>query len=1523
MKKFYSVRLQKACCLLSMMLLILGAHFSAVGQKQITLPRGTNIHNAAAYSNAGQITASRNVKAADGRDLTVSVTGKMPAGATMSATPVSRSAKKGKQVYCAYDISISKDGQHWQPQAGHPALVSIEDPTFVDGQLMDVWHEGANGLEFVATVAPVNGKITFPAQSFSVYIVTQTGDYARLKVNFHQADGTIVSIYVKKADIANYFNAIVYDPGIGTLATGVQFRGWTANASYDVENIDEGMTFAMVRDSIRNRLNEGVTDGTVLDFYTMLFKSYSVMYLNDHNAVAGADEVLFRYDDPNPQKSYTVNTAFTPGDNTHNFEGWKVYSGGSNILEHDSANQNYPNGTTITISDDVVFSVNLSEGHWLIYHENGRGATYKSADFVRSGQRTQEPTLTMTRNGYRFVGWFLGAPATEGGDPTGVGFTFGRQLNDNTDVYAKWESNADADYTVIIWKQNVSGSGWDYDTAITLHGSVNTTINTVSSQGSGDGAYASINGVNFTGTVNGHDYTGFHLDRFDENVTINTEGNAVLNVYYDRNKHTLQFQVRGGYVYTESSNGQYGFVDGQYVQLNITTNTVYTYNNGTKTYTGNYFYRTTTGDREPQYGIVNGNVVELTRQWQGGVIFGEYHWYYNGQEYLDTRYQRSESYSNGNNGYRYGFVNGGMVLLTPTQVTTVSYNDQPYTGTRYNRTYNNGWVTIKEITALYGQNIGDNFPIVGTNGTTYSNYLWRPSWSSSSADFFVYIDVMPNLDETYYGYNAGASHMDMNYYVEALPDESVDLTYHGVDYHLYRYVYAAGYQIATEAEDFIDLLGYVKNESNPVFVNGVISNSSYANFFYLLKKYTINFMDGAYYDGGNNRLSEIGSQGQLQTVSNIAYHADVSSYNSFTPSAAQAGFVFEGWYMDATCTQPYTFGTMPEGGITVYAKWRQIQYRVFLHPNADHIGDLTWGSTSQQMNFRVNYGGQVSAPTGYSNNYEFVGWYTNAACTQAFNEEAFVLNEQTVTTPYNKNVDFTEGMDKWGNNATSNGDLDRFWITKKFELYGKWRAKLGGADGIAVVYDANGGDPYSVPEETYLYQDNVDAVAGDPCEYIDSTKEFSHWVLQRYNTTTGAYEDIPGSIVFPGAAFTVLKSNAKMWVTAWYNPANTSDVYQDTFDSTSLTAPDGTHTEYSATYTVKLRAEYVDVELQTPTFIVWLLNDGSGDTVRADGLGTGPYPTLAINEAVVIPTPTRTGYVFKGWYNLNVPQGSTPPDTILRCTPNFLYYKNNTYYRNVACGAADTASRVAADEVNPYDYLYAVWEPEVEFDLDNVCENGTMMLPMTTIYDVTLTGTWSATTGSVSGTTYTAPSTAESDILTFTPDASTCATSKTFTITVKPMLDLAYSDQSANYCHNASPVTPLTVTVTGGNNTGYQWYHNNVAIAGATANSYTPSTAVTVATITVYDDYELTHSEQSANYCHNATAVTPLTVTVTGGNNTAYQWYRNNELIAGANTNSYTPSTATVGDSVYSVKVTNDCHADSVTQRDGGDDPRV
>lgn len=1243
--------------------------------------------------------------------------------ASVSAAAVRRSSPNGNRLYGAYDINVSKDGREWQPEPERPVMVTMTDSAFVDGRLLDIYHEAAGGLEFVATVAPQNGSITFPAHSFSVYIIAEAGDYARLKVYFHRGDGSEVAVYVKSADVSHGdFDRVVYHPGVGTIPSGAQFAGWTANAGYGSADAAAGMTFGMVRDSVRNRLAAGVTDGTELHFYAMLFKAYSVTYLDENNVVIATGEVSYLYDEGTPDKSYTVNAAYTPADNSHKFEGWRVVSpSGSHIAGHSDDSHNYANNTTVTIRGDVVFKVNVSEGHWLIYHENGKGATYKAADFIEAGEHTVRPSLTMVRNGYTFDDWYEGAPASEGASPTGSRFVFGNELDENTHIYANWNPKTTADYTVVVWKQNVEGDGYDFDTAITLSGTVGNNINTVSSLGTGNGRYARINGVDYrTTNVAGHDYTGFHLDSLDQNVAIKTEGNAVLNVYYGRNQHTLRFQI-------------YDYV---------------------------YVYTATTNNNGTQYGLVNGQYVQLTRH--------------------------------GNNGNRYWTYNIGN-------------EEVRYNGTRYTRSSSNQWQDIKTINALYEQYIGDNFPIVGTNGVTYDNgERWDPQSTAGENDIIVYIDMMPDKDETYHLNEADRAVKTIHYYVEALPDATGTVTAPNPLYDYdnntvnagamqfveYKTIYAQ-YRWVTKAEDFFDISGYDRLGANKVeesINNGSDHGYCYnnpdatctVNFYYTRQKYSISFMDGSYYDGNNNRLAGEVSRGRLETVSNIAYRADVSAYNTYRPAATPAGYVFEGWYTDIPCTQPFTFTTMKKGGITVYAKWRQIQYRVFLHPDADTDPSLDWGNDDQEMNFRVAYGNRVSVPTGTRDDFEFVGWFTNAACTEPFNEDAIVLNESN-TSGYDKSTDFTDTMDKWGNGATINKDLTRFWITKKYDLYGKWRAKLRGADGITVVYNGNGGTPAS-STDTWIYQDNVSAMAHNASTPSDGTMEFSHWVMQRYNASTGSYDDVAGSHIFPTTLFTVLKANAQRVITQWYNPENPSGDYITTgFDSNvegSPVAPDATHTEFRATYTVRLRAEYIEVERPEHSFIVWYMNDGTGATVRIDNEIPTPH-TLPVNATVteansVAPTipvaPARTGYNFKGWYKQHTPSGSSVPTTVSQCAPNFLYYNNSKYYSESAFTTEVT--RVAADLYQSDDYLYAVWEPIVDFAIPLICNAQQITLPTTTTYGVDLSvGSWSwtAATGTVADQTGYTPSDATADTLTFTPDAATCAQPAVFAVTINDL----------------------------------------------------------------------------------------------------------------------------------------------------------
>ena len=979
---------------------------------------------------------------------------------------------------------------------------------------------------------------------------------------------------------------VLYDPGVGELANGVYFRGWTTDKNYTTNT--QANSIEEVRTEVAGMLPPD-SDGTEVTYYAMLFKDYRITYLDENDISLGQEEVAFRADATSAAQSYKVNMAYMVQDDTHHFEGWKVREGGSNIEGYTSG-KIYENNDVISITGDITFGVNAPEGHWFVFDENGKGATYNAPQFIQSGDHPTRPNdANMIRNGYTFGGWYEDkavADQTSGGTQ----YNFNQELTDKVTVYARWIPKATAGYTIIVWKQNIAGDGYDFVESITGTGNVGSVINAVSSQGNGTNRYARINGENYQ-------YTGFHLKEFDQNVTIKTEGSSVLNVYYDRNEYTLTFQ--------------------------------------------DHSYTATTGDNGTQYGLVEGQYVQLTRHNSGSYWNPNYYWTY------------------GNN---------------------IRYN-----GTRYTR--GNGWITIKEIKALYGQNIFANFPIVGTNGATYNHgERWDPQSTAGSNDVIVFLEIMPAKNETYRLDTAQRTTRTMNYYVEALPGQTADVTYNGKSFILYNTIYANLGYIDREL-DWVDLNGYQKFGSNPSnWDNNGRLDVEEINFFYTRDIFSINFMDGKYVNGDNNPMDET-SQGQIHTQGDIAYGADVSSYNDYEPDAAHtpAGYVFEGWYLDDACTQPYTFNKMPEGGVTVYAKWRQKQYRVFLHVNYPEgaTGNINWGTPNQQMNFRISEGGHVSEPTGRDlAGYDFVGWYLDEECTQVFNGEAYTINESNVTTPYDKTVDMTDTYDNNGNlidpkrnsDATGYNGGDRFWITKKLDIYAKWRSTLEGASGIVVEYNA--GDGTGAPTDTHTYVDGAKAPAGAASKPpAGSHQVFGYWEVQKWEN--GEWKGT-GTKVYPGKTFTVQASNAKV-----------EDI---------TPAAGSTDTKK---YTVQLKAVYIDTEQPTPTHIYWYKNDGSDAYIKDE--------SLEINKGVTIPNgengravPTREGYNFVGWSRVNISTSNDPAAaaeeaaaweaesdnwTQPNATP-YVTYADGTYKLG-----DKTVTQVAADEDRPYQAMFAVWEP--------------------------------------------------------------------------------------------------------------------------------------------------------------------------------------------------------------------------------------
>jgi gliding motility-associated-like protein len=172
------------------------------------------------------------------------------------------------------------------------------------------------------------------------------------------------------------------------------------------------------------------------------------------------------------------------------------------------------------------------------------------------------------------------------------------------------------------------------------------------------------------------------------------------------------------------------------------------------------------------------------------------------------------------------------------------------------------------------------------------------------------------------------------------------------------------------------------------------------------------------------------------------------------------------------------------------------------------------------------------------------------------------------------------------------------------------------------------------------------------------------------------------------------------------------------------------------------------------------------------------------------------------------------------------------------------------------------------------------------------------------------------------------------TVVADPTID--NQPVAATYCINATTVSPLTVTPTGGSgNFTYQWYSNTgnstvggTAISGATSATYTPSVAITgtiyyycivgqssancsvtstIAAITVTPAPTITaNPPASQSVCVGGT-LTAFAISYTNGTGTpSYQWYSNAinsyaspTLIPNATAATYTAPTSVSGTTYY------------------------
>ena len=306
--------------------------------------------------------------------------------------------------------------------------------------------------------------------------------------------------------------------------------------------------------------------------------------------------------------------------------------------------------------------------------------------------------------------------------------------------------------------------------------------------------------------------------------------------------------------------------------------------------------------------------------------------------------------------------------------------------------------------------------------------------------------------------------------------------------------------------------------------------------------------------------------------------------NSITlPSSSRAGYTFLGWY-DAPvggnkigdAGSAYTSTTTK----VLYAQWKVNQYTLTVNPNGG-----TWNGTTASSTFTQSYGStkaisNPTAPAGYKVTFNGNGGSTPVAQTS------------------------TKSFTSWTNNGagTLSGTIYTF----------------GAGNGTLTANYKNNAITLPTPTRTgYTFAGWYDAASGGNkvgdggSLYTPTTAKtlYAHWIAGKYTLT--------------------VNPNGGTW-----NGTTMNSTFSQDFGTTKTivnpTAPAG----YKVTFNGNGGSTPV-AQTSTKSFTNWS-HSGAGSlsgTTYTFGAGNGTLTANYKNNSITLPTPTRTGYTFAGWYD--------------------------------------------------------------------------------------------------------------------------------------------------------------------------------------------------------------------------------------------------------------------------------------------------
>lgn len=362
---------------------------------------------------------------------------------------------------------------------------------------------------------------------------------------------------------------------------------------------------------------------------------------------------------------------------------------------------------------------------------------------------------------------------------------------------------------------------------------------------------------------------------------------------------------------------------------------------------------------------------------------------------------------------------------------------------------------------------------------------------------------------------------------------------------------------------------------------------------------------GTNYSNQQSITSNLASLGQ---TFNLYAKWTAGSVTLPNPTTIPTGKGFDGWYSSSALTTKvgnagatYT----PTGAITLYAKWGNTKFIVRYNAN---------GGTGSMADHEFTYGysQNLKANAFSRNGYTFAGWATSATGAKVYNNEQSVSNLSGV------------------NNAVVN-------------LYAKWdpiksttTLNNNGGSGVSptsvtTTYDSAMPAITTAPTRTgYAFTGfftatsggtkyyNADKSSAKNCDYVANTTLYAQWSANSYSVAFNGNGSTGGSMStetgFKYGTAKALTSNAFTKTghsfAGWATSASGAVAYANGASVTNLTATNNA--------TVTLYAKW------SPMVYSVTLNKNGGTCTDLTSYTYGVGATL--------PTPTKAGYTFNGWY---------------------------------------------------------------------------------------------------------------------------------------------------------------------------------------------------------------------------------------------------------------------------------------------------